>query len=286
MRAFSLATSAVLLCALQLTAASLGYIGSASSSEAPFDFHHDHERTLLIFNDSLHPVNTVFFPDTSRAASYEGHTRFGRLASRASVASAADDDSMINSSLSVYFTDTLNIGGVSTGAVLLDYSVHGFLDNGFDQEDVSIGFFHVYSELLQGLVTDVTFNTVKGVPFSPNPFDSFELTNGRWEYKHTGTAFIPFENGSVDIAVALRAIAGCRAPCSVQTDLGSTALIGGYRILDAQGNVTNAILTSASGYDYITPPGDFPSSTAPEPMSVALTFSGVAAFVLKRRYVE
>lgn len=286
MRAARLATFSILFCtaaALELQGASLFYVGSASSTEAPFAFDTDNEVNPALKTDVLAPQQVVLFSSTARLAGYSGVARFGRLATRAFAASDHLSDALVNGSLSVGFGDTLTVNGVSNGAVLLDYSVHGYLENGDDVESVSLGFFSIYSTLLQGEALSSEFKTVAGVPSSLNPSGSFQMNNGRWEYTESGTALIPFSNGSVGIFVSLRAIAGCQEPCSVSTDLGNTALVGNYRVLDELGNLTGATLTSSSGYDYLTPPDAGPASTVPEPLQLGLTAAGLAACYFRKR---
>src|SRR5207247_8047963 len=102
-------------------------------------------------------------------------------------------------------------------------------------------------------------------------------------YQGQATILLPFTTSSFDFHASLSAIARCDAPCSAKADLGNTALIGGYRILDASMNVIpGATLTSDSGYDYITPPGSADSGV-PEPGSVVLSAAVFGILLWRRR---
>ena len=70
----------------------------------------------------------------------------------------------------------------------------------------------------------------------------------------------------LDVSLGASSSCGNEIPtCSAITDFGSTALIGNARVVDGLGNVIpGPSFTSASGYDYITPPGPL-GSQIPEP---------------------
>ena len=72
--------------------------------------------------------------------------------------------------------------------------------------------------------------------------------------------------------------------CLAITDFGNTALIGNARIVDQNGVlIPDALFASASGYDYITPPGPLNAIPEPESYAMLLVGLGLLGFAARRR---
>jgi hypothetical protein len=133
-----------------------------------------------------------------------------------------------------------------------------------------------------------TPRTTPGAPgffFSASGYVDIPLFGARGHFGE----FFPF-GAPFDLNASAQAATSCSSAesCGVISDFGSTALIGNARIVDGLGNlIPDAFFTSASGYDYITPPGPLGQipGQVPEPETSALLLAGLGllGFVARRR---
>jgi hypothetical protein len=235
----------------------------------------------------------VFGPDALHTAFIDGQVLFGRIESAAAVAAQSVQNNVFSpffSSLTTQFNDTVTIHGASSGFLSLDFGLHGVLARSETSGANTTGDFSFFVTDLAGNTTHsglvcMTWDAgsapilcAPGLAGLLSPLQSSMTITpdnlGGAVYQGNASILIPFTSSSFGLAAQLTAQVGCTAPCSASADLGHTALIGSYQILDSNLNpITGATLTSESGYDYITPPAGAAAPGVPEPASAFLVAS-------------
>ena len=267
-----------------MEAGTLSYTGLTRTGQfSPGQLAFDQELDPAHSGDTLSITRNVLGPDASHVAFLDGQVQFGRITSTALVDAApvpGGGFSPFFSSLSTKFTDTLTISGASGGFLRLNFSLHGVLARSETSGASAIGTFDVFITDLGGNVTNegivcMTWEAGKA-PILCAPLLAGVLAplqaattispdgGGGSIYQGQATILFPFTSSSFGFAAQLTSQVSCTAPCAASADLGHTALIGGYQILDSSLNpIPGASLASASGYDYITPPGGAALSAQP-----------------------
>ncbi|MEP7365921.1 MAG: PEP-CTERM sorting domain-containing protein [Acidobacteriota bacterium] len=264
-----------------------------------------------------HSVQTPLFSTLSALQEYNGYATFGRIQTRA-YASADLTESHpapgVYSGLFMGSVDELTVSGAGAGSyLLLDISLSGYMvrqDDTFG--NYARALFEATALSLSELEEDEPFilrydaqfwwtdtafieNNPAGITFTAyagqDPAFSALQPIATRQFGGKGFVSIPLDllDSTFQLSFGARSDASCSetstAGCLSHSNFGSTALIGNARIVDALGNlVPGASFTSASGYDYITPPGaQGGGSAVPEPASSGLSAAGLVMIALAVR---
>ncbi len=199
-------------------------------------------------------------------------------------------------------TDQLTLAGVSSGVLAISFSVDGtFSGSSNNPQDF------LYADYRIGIgvganTTDTAIESMGGLgrffsqnagyanPGNTGSTMNFSFTQdpnnaSLWDYVATGTATLPFTNGSLSLTSEIYTDGGCADGngefCAYSFDLLHTALIGDAVVYDSTGQVaTGATITSSSGYDYTQP---LQETNTPEPATFGLIGSALAALAMLRR---